>query len=988
MRITTLVENTKGKAGCATEHGLSLYIETKKHRILMDMGQGDLFSVNAKKLGIDLSKVDIAVVSHSDYDHRGGLETFKTINSTARIFDSEDALHDGINFIDEELSLFACDGEKHEQCLVIRSGKKRILVTGCAHYGIVNVMSRFKELYGGVPYTVVTGFHMMKEDGEYTPEEKEVIRATAFELAQSNTTYYTGHCTSDPAIKIMKPILGRRLRVLHTGLKFNPFQKIARKIAWGWIIAGIVALLVILGVLFGQKILSNVFNPYGAAWDPTDERILEESPINQAQVDAINALPVYSADDTWAIYIYMCGSDLESRFNDNLSDLTRALVKDYAEELEYENTQEKIARIKQFALDITSQGVDMPMIFYDPVEWTDSDEVGYADPEEQGFADYNLNQILTSEMPKNLKIVIQTGGSKRWTNTDINPNRSQRYVVDSEGFKRVYDGPIADMGDAETLEDFLYYCATEQSADHEILLFWNHGGATSGVCLDEITGNMLSMGDLREAMYTVFGERDYDAPWFEAVGFDACLMATMEVENIFGGYAKYMYASEETEPGNGWDYTDIIREFRENPATNGARIGKVITDGYVNQCMKSSAKSGMVPAVTFSVVDLYRIDEINAAYEALMAKVYGDVVKDPQKLAAVSRAANASIAFGMNYYEVYNELDLKDFMTELNDEYPEECEKVIKLLDESIVYDRDGSYLSDSTGLAVFYPAHIEGIGGLNFLLSYIDEDCFNSEVAALYYYKVAGCLSEELQEELMAKGYDEAPIINYKNLKGFSSLDIVPDGNANMTIKLPEEYYNLSQAVRMGLIKVDKDTKETVNYGEDAYAYLDKDGTIGTTFDRNWICLDGIPLQVEVLSVTSENLMLGADIEYGLQPAKLIIGYDGETQKLDILGVRLEEEGYGVADRNLITLADGDAIIIVKETGSLLNGAKKRKEDLVIYNSRYTKVEDKPLADGDYYQYVILEDLRSDRYYSQAAEFTVSLGKIKDHQPSKTFRK
>ncbi len=92
MKITCLSENTCPTNQFQTEHGLSLYIETKKHKILFDFGQSDLFAINAQKLGIDLSKVDIAFLSHAHYDHSGGIQKFLEINSIAPIYIRREAI--------------------------------------------------------------------------------------------------------------------------------------------------------------------------------------------------------------------------------------------------------------------------------------------------------------------------------------------------------------------------------------------------------------------------------------------------------------------------------------------------------------------------------------------------------------------------------------------------------------------------------------------------------------------------------------------------------------------------------------------------------------------------------------------------------------------------------------------------------------------------------------------------------------------------------
>lgn len=91
MKITSLLENTSHRGDMLTEHGLSLYIETKAHKILFDMGQSDAFAKNAAALGIDLSEADFAVVSHGHYDHGGGLAKFLKINSRVPVYIMRDA---------------------------------------------------------------------------------------------------------------------------------------------------------------------------------------------------------------------------------------------------------------------------------------------------------------------------------------------------------------------------------------------------------------------------------------------------------------------------------------------------------------------------------------------------------------------------------------------------------------------------------------------------------------------------------------------------------------------------------------------------------------------------------------------------------------------------------------------------------------------------------------------------------------------------------
>lgn len=263
MRITCLVENTQGHPCCRFEHGLSLFIETAAQRILLDAGQTDAALYNASVLGIDLSQLDRIFLSHGHYDHSGSLfdiaqksgapvymqknapETHvhgdRNIGIDPRILTLPNlVLLDGDVMIDDELSVFSgitgrrCfpngnleletvrDGRRmqddfaHEQCLVLRQNRKSILLSGCAHNGILNILDRFTALYGDDPDYVITGFHMMKA-AEHTEAEKAVIRETAEELKTKKTVYFSGHCTGAPAFELLQSILGDRLIAMHSG---------------------------------------------------------------------------------------------------------------------------------------------------------------------------------------------------------------------------------------------------------------------------------------------------------------------------------------------------------------------------------------------------------------------------------------------------------------------------------------------------------------------------------------------------------------------------------------------------------------------------------------------------------------------------------------------------------------------------------------------------------------------------------------------------
>ena len=275
MRIINLIENTEGQSGCAYAHGLSFYVETKKHRMLLDLGPSGQTLQNAQALGIDLAAIDTVILSHGHYDHSGGILPFAGINDRALIYMQESAVGDyysdrgrtaperyeyigidkniaklaqvrflqGDHRIDDELELFTiknrshklpssnkrilvrrgdhfqCDDFVHEQFLVISQGSQdpvRVLMSGCAHSGILSIMDSFCDKYGAEPDLVISGFHLMKKT-DYTGDEIREIEEIAGELKKYSTRFITCHCTGLPAFDRMKAIMGDQLAYVHSG---------------------------------------------------------------------------------------------------------------------------------------------------------------------------------------------------------------------------------------------------------------------------------------------------------------------------------------------------------------------------------------------------------------------------------------------------------------------------------------------------------------------------------------------------------------------------------------------------------------------------------------------------------------------------------------------------------------------------------------------------------------------------------------------------
>ncbi len=268
MRIVNLIENTCRQGNLQTEHGLSLYVETPNHKILFDTGASDAFWENAQQLNVDLSQVDSLVLSHGHYDHCGGVMAFAKRNPQAVIYLQRRALGDywlcsateqryiGIDpaiktlpnlrlldgnwRIDEELFLFTGGGsgrflpvtngelwEKtgsgliadewtHEQYLAVRTPNHTLLLSGCAHRGLSNIVETYEALFGAPPNIAVSGFHTMNGQG-YSREERERIDCLGVHLAEYPTIFYTGHCTGLQPYYWLKEKMGDKIHYFSTG---------------------------------------------------------------------------------------------------------------------------------------------------------------------------------------------------------------------------------------------------------------------------------------------------------------------------------------------------------------------------------------------------------------------------------------------------------------------------------------------------------------------------------------------------------------------------------------------------------------------------------------------------------------------------------------------------------------------------------------------------------------------------------------------------
>lgn len=309
---------------------------------------------------------------------------------------------------------------------------------------------------------------------------------------------------------------------------------------------------------------------------------------------------------------------------------------------------------------------------------------------------------------------------------------------------------------------------------------------------------------------------------------------------------------------------------------------------------------------------------------------------------------------------------------------PESLARIAPIDEEAAAsIDAMPAYSEDDTWAVYVYlvGSNLES-SGMN-ELSLLTEYLIDSEVSAIVAER--GIHSDELLstfvQDVTSQGVDLPQILYRPSTASYQTHD--------------DEAYEAEgapQDARLGIARYDAKSGDIEYYGEDVRAFIDEDGSVRTDFNGSWLQFGGHPLPLEVMSDTGEYVMYSSNIQYNALPATLITGYSAETGEVSVLGVRLFTDAAGLLDRSLLPLRTNDLITICYQKGNLDSNVVTVEEKSFLYREGKTKLEEVPLSDGTYYEYILFEDLRCDTYYSPIASLTVKGGNITDQQLDTTL--
>ena len=319
-----------------------------------------------------------------------------------------------------------------------------------------------------------------------------------------------------------------------------------------------------------------------------------------------------------------------------------------------------------------------------------------------GMASSDMQEMSSASFGDNVNVIIFTGGCSKWKSTGISNKVNQIYQVKNGQIGRIVeDAGNRPMTDPSNLASFIKFCAENFPANRNELILWDHGGGSvTGYGYDEKNKNSGSMtlAGINEALKS-------GGVKFDFIGFDACLMATAETALMLNDHADYMIASEETEPGIGWYYTNWLSKLGSNTSTPTLEIGKNIVDDFVTECGKKCRGQ----KTTLSVIDLAEFSntvpkDLSAFSKSISDKIAKDEYKD------ISNARYSTREFAESTR--IDQVDLVDLAEKIG---TTEAKALAASLKNSVKYNRTSSNMTNAYGVSIYFPYQ---------RASYVDKAC------------------------------------------------------------------------------------------------------------------------------------------------------------------------------------------------------------------------------------------------------------------------
>jgi hypothetical protein len=471
---------------------------------------------------------------------------------------------------------------------------------------------------------------------------------------------------------------------------------------------------------------------------------------------------------------------------------------------------------------------------------------------------------------------------------------------------------------------------------------------------------------------------------FELAGFDACLMSTMETAAALTPYARYLVASQELEPGTGWDYTAWLNALAANPKSDGLAVGTTICDSFYAKC----AAGGTESLATLAVTDLSKVPVLISAFDAMAEEMKGftSVTEKLQPLTqAIMRAENYG---GNNDSEGYtNMVDLGDLTQCAEGVLSDTGDSLLTALFTAVPYHVAGEGRKRSNGLSIYVPlaaatdeldqyATLAATSGeyLRFLEGMYDWTVPDGVVISQPVFPTGEKTPDV--EKTSVDGIEAAQTLNPKDFKFSFTTTLSEDGSILLDVTDGAE---IVSTVAFNLFYRDDDSNSLWYLGSDFDVNQNDEGTrFWDNYRNKWVIINDNLCMMVALSFTDDYILYTVPVQVNGEPTNLRMLYHQDTAEYEVIGTwdGIDSE-TGMSSREVKKLKDGDLVEFVFDAADLNNGKDASFTGGSFTVSGPVVAEEATLFDGVYYYQYEVTDIFGNTYQSDFAVMESINGKI-----------
>lgn len=584
---------------------------------------------------------------------------------------------------------------------------------------------------------------------------------------------------------------------------------------------------------------------------------------------------------------------------------------------------------------------------------------------ENGFASSDLEEMLNASLDQKINFIIQTGGTSKWQNFNISNNSNQIYKVENGQLILVKDLGQKEMTDENNLSEFIGYCKNTYPADRYGLILWDHGGgAISGYGHDENfqNENTITIDELKTVT-------ENSKIKFDFIGFDACLMANIETAYSLKNVANYLIASEETEPGTGWDYTSFLNRLSTNTSASTPEFSNVIVDSFIKSNSGENAD-----AATLSVIDLSKMDDVYLKLTNFIKDIKTQLL-DNNQFASISKAVNNTKSYGDGEVDT---IDLQNFAQKINNSKSEELVNAIK---SAVIYNKTNNLVKDSNGMSIYFPAtNLEYYENMLEIYPKVGIGKEYTDTLTEYINMLAGgqtgtysinSNTYSTEENYQQYGWYNSQEINsnadYYQENKYDQLQIIDKGEYYALQISDDDWKNI---LNITCEVMYDDGEGYVDLGSDNYYETDGDGDLKVTFDGTWISIQGKTVPFYVLE-SDDNYTKGRTPVYiNDELYDLILIWNKENPNGKVLGAK-PVNSYGdttITAKGLREIKKDDKIEFLfdyyKYDGTY-EDSYIIGDTLIVDNPNF-EISYKDVEKGEFYIYYKITDIYGNKYYTQ----------------------